>query len=195
MAEQRFSIQNGINPAIALDHDVRPEAVNGQPAIDDRSASPTTANSNAEVAPEAVIRAEQRFATLLGAALSLMIRSPMHRNLFISEFERRVLPPLALEQCRLFVSKGMPFAFVTWAMVNDEVASRLKSSPARLQSPEWNCGSNFVIVDIVAPFGGADRCLAEIEKTRADQAQGGSVMPETSSSHFTTELEEDGRRG
>ncbi|MBX9823619.1 MAG: toxin-activating lysine-acyltransferase [Xanthobacteraceae bacterium] len=132
----------------------------------ERPPDPTSADDGLAAQRQVLLQAE-RFAAMLGTAITLMLRSPGHRNLFVAELEWRIYPPIMLGQFRLFLSKGLPFAFITWAMVNDEVESRMKTS-ARLQTPEWNCGQNFVVVDVIAPFGGAERCLAALAASRSD---------------------------
>jgi cytolysin-activating lysine-acyltransferase len=105
-------------------------------------------------------------ASILGQVMWLMMQSPLHRNLFLSEIEWRVLPAIAMGQSRLFRDdKKKPLAFVTWAFVTDEIAGRLQAQPARLQPNEWKSGERRLIIDVVAPFGGGEKFVAEAMKT------------------------------
>jgi len=45
------------------------------------------------------------------------------------------------------------------AYVNDEVAQRLASGDKRLRPQDWKSGDKREVVEIVAPFGGADEML------------------------------------
>ncbi len=72
-----------------------------------------------------------------------------------------------MRQCRLFVDKGRPVGFVTWAYVSEEVAGRLQALPNRLQPHEWRSGKRLMIMDVVAPFGGGAELAQEIVKEHA----------------------------
>jgi hypothetical protein len=65
---------------------------------------------------------------LLGPALWLFARDPMRRFTFVADIDWRLLPPLVLDQCKLYSREGLPWAFVTWARVGDAVDQRLRSS-------------------------------------------------------------------
>ena len=90
------------------------------------------------------------------AAVTFMMAAPQCRHLFLADLELCLLPPLALKQCRLFTKAGRPIGLVTWAMLSDEVAERLKTDPQKRVKPaDWRSGERQVIVDVVAPYGGA----------------------------------------
>lgn len=129
-----------------------------------RSETPVPAGAKPTPSPEAVAQAETANLTLLGQATWLMSLSSAHKHFFLADLEWRIRPPLLLRQCRLFQRDGRPFAFVTWAYVTDEVIARLKTAPGRLQPAEWRCGRKPVVVDVIAPFGGADACLKEAQR-------------------------------
>lgn len=135
-------------------------------------------NGSTPPAPDTrTLQAIERRATLVGQILGLLLQSPIHRHLFISELEWRVIPPLNLGQCRLFKNKGVPFAFVTWAFVSDDVAGRLQAAPGRLQPHEWKCGPRQLIIDVVAPFGGAEACAREVLKSGAGAPAPAAAAP------------------
>lgn len=50
---------------------------------------------------------------LLGPALWLFARDPLRRYTFVGDLDWRLLPPLVLDQCRLYSREGLPWAFVT----------------------------------------------------------------------------------
>jgi cytolysin-activating lysine-acyltransferase len=127
------------------------------PAVKDGQAAPAPD-------PAALAQAEAANLTLLGQATWLMSLSSPHKHLFLSDLEWRTRPPLLLRQCRLVQRDGRPFAYVTWAYVTDEIIARLRTQPGRLQPNEWRSGKKVVIVDVVAPFGGAEACLKEAQR-------------------------------
>jgi cytolysin-activating lysine-acyltransferase len=102
----------------------------------------------------------------LGPVVWLYARTPDRRFLFLSDLDWSVLPPLVLDQCRLFMKGKMPFAFVTWAHVNDDVHQRLLSGNGRLAPHEWKSGEHLWLIDIVTPFGTLPEVLADVRKTR-----------------------------
>ncbi len=116
----------------------------------------------------------------LASAVWLMGKSEAHRHLFLADLDWRVLPAIAHKQFRLFHKDGKPVAFASWAMVSDAVAVRLgldgaeagdDGAPAgprpamRLRPEEWRCGERRVIVDVVAPFGGAEAVVRAVGKS------------------------------
>lgn len=130
-----------------------------------------TAIEAAQAAPAEAPRETQ--ASILGQVIWLMMQSPLHRHLFLSELEWRILPPIGLGQSRLFRDKDRkPLAFVTWAFVTDEVAGRLQVQPARLQPIEWKSGERQLIIDVVAPFGGGEKFVAEVMKAQTREVNG-----------------------
>ncbi len=128
---------------------------------------------------------------VLGQVMQLMLRSPQHRHLFLADLEWLILPPLALRQCRVIRQKEQPVAFISWGWLSKETEKRLTNGGVganglRLQANEWNAraaggdsvnngrttGGDSVnsgrgnpwIIDIIAPYGGAEKLIAEVKK-------------------------------
>jgi len=102
---------------------------------------------------------------VLTGALGLLMASPRHKHLFLSDLEWALLPPLALRQFRLFAKDNRPVAFATWAFVSEEVEARLNAGHAKLKPAEWKSGERCWIVDVVTPFGGGDGILKTLRET------------------------------
>lgn len=102
---------------------------------------------------------------ILGPALWLYARDPLKKYLFLGDVDWAVLPPIVLDQCRLYTKAGLPYAFVTWALVSDEVDARLRSAQPKIAPHEWKSGGHVWIIDAVAPFGQLDETLAELRQT------------------------------
>jgi len=79
---------------------------------------------------------------ILGPALWLYARDPVKKFMFLGDLDWAVLAPIVLDQCRLYTQSGLPYAFVTWAFVNDQVDARLRSSAPRIAPHEWKCGEH-----------------------------------------------------
>src|SRR2546428_5091239 len=105
-----------------------------------------------QAAPAATTRPDQ--ASLLGQVAWLMMQSPVHRHLFLADLEYRVAPPLMLQQFRLYRRDNVPVAFVSWALLTEEVEKRVQSGAWRLQRADWRSGDRLWGGDLVAPPGG-----------------------------------------
>lgn len=117
---------------------------------------------------------------LLGKVTWLLSLSPQHRYMFLADLDWRIRPAIVLRQCRLFHKDNRAVAFVSWAYVSDEVAGRLQLMPGRLQPQEWRSGNKFMLVDVVAPFGGAEQIVQEVIKQHGAIKQNGKGPTEPS---------------
>jgi cytolysin-activating lysine-acyltransferase len=99
---------------------------------------------------------------LLGPAMWLYARDAQRRFTFIADMDWRLMPPLVLDQCRLFSKADMPWAFVTWAFVSDAVNLRLGSTSPVIAPHEWKSGEHPWLIDVVAPFGDVETVAREV---------------------------------
>lgn len=102
---------------------------------------------------------------MLGPVMWLYARDPAKRWTFVAEQDWLLLPPLVLDQCKLYVKQDIPWAYCSWAMVNDAVHERLKSGQARIAPQEWNSGTHCWLIDCVAPFGDASKVVDDLRST------------------------------
>lgn len=102
---------------------------------------------------------------LLGAVTWLMLQHNTTRHTLISEQEWRVLPPLVLDQAKLYLRDNAPIAYVSWAKLSDKVAQRYSAAPHQLAAGDWQSGDQVWIVDLFAPFGGASEVLQDLRDT------------------------------
>lgn len=101
---------------------------------------------------------------ILGPALWLYARDPVKKFMFLGDTDWAVLPPIILDQCRLYTKGGLPYAFITWAYVSDAVDERLRSSQPKIAPHEWKSGEHIWLIDAVAPFGQLDETLKELRE-------------------------------
>ena len=102
---------------------------------------------------------------ILGQITRLMMASPKHCHMFLSDMELQVIPPLRLGQCRVLRREdGQPLAYAAWARVSDDVHARLESGNHRLKPQDWNSGPHPWLIDIAAPPQALPMVLAELEK-------------------------------
>lgn len=118
---------------------------------------------------------------ILGPALWLYARDPLKKYLFLADTEWAVLPPIVLDQCRLYTKSGLPYAFVTWAFVNDAVDARLRSAQPRIAPHEWQSGDHVWVIDAVAPFGQLEETLKELRETMFPGRRVCALLPESGS--------------
>jgi cytolysin-activating lysine-acyltransferase len=121
----------------------------------------------AGLAPETVEQAKAALSKLpiLGPVVWLYGRDSTRRYGFIADLDHLVLPPVLLDQCRIYFKSGVPWGYASWAKVSDPVHERLRSGVARLAPHEWNSGGHPWIIDVVAPFGGAAELVEEVRRT------------------------------
>jgi len=114
---------------------------------------------------------------LLGPALWLFARDPMRRFTFVADIDWRLLPPLVLDQCKLYSREGLPWAFVTWAWVSEAVEQRLRSSAPLIAPHEWKGGDRLWFIDVVAPFGDAPAIARQALQEMAGPASASAWLP------------------
>lgn len=102
---------------------------------------------------------------ILGPALWLYAKDPFKKFMFVGDIDGAILPPVVLDQCRLYTKNQLPCAFFTWALVNEQVASRLRSAVPKIAPHEWKCGEEVWVIDAVAPFGQLEEMLKELRET------------------------------
>lgn len=102
---------------------------------------------------------------MLGPAMWLYANAPDKKFMFVGDIQWTLLPPVILDQCRLYTKNGIPWAFITWARVNDAIHERLLAGVARLAPHEWHSGDHCWLIDTVAPFGGVEACIDDLRTT------------------------------
>lgn len=106
-------------------------------------------------------------AEVLGQAAWLLSQSPKHKYLYITDIEWAILPALNLRQFKLYRKEGtmVPVALAIWARLSPEAEARYLET-RRLQPQEWNSGDRLHIIDVIAPFGGAETVMQDLAKRK-----------------------------
>jgi cytolysin-activating lysine-acyltransferase len=143
---------------------------NGQPAGAGGSGKPKVGAPLPRDAAGSIFKAHpptgaaRTVSAVLGEVVWLLTQSPRHKQaFFLADLEWMAMPPIVLQQFRMFYAKDRPIGAVLWAYVNDEVAERLVSGNARLRPQDWKCGDTAWVVDVIAPFGGTDEMLKNLK--------------------------------
>lgn len=101
---------------------------------------------------------------LLGPVTWLLMQQGATRHAFISDLEWRVLPALVLDQAKLYMRDTLPLAFVTWARLSEAAATRLREPPFHIAPSDWKSGDQVWLIDVIAPFGGAQDVLKDLRE-------------------------------
>lgn len=107
--------------------------------------------------------AAKKVSEVLGEIVWLMSQSPLHKQFFISDLEWLAMTPILLQQFRLFYDKDKPIGVAFWATVNEEVEERLKVGTTRLRPQDWKSGDRLWVVEVIAPFGGAEEMVKDLK--------------------------------
>jgi len=116
---------------------------------------------------------------ILGPALWLYARDPLRKFTFMADIDWLLLPPVVLDQCRLYTKNEIPFAFFTWAKVSAEVDQRLRSGMQRIAPHEWQSGEHIWLIDIVTPFGQLEEMIADLHKTQFPGLSISALIPDS----------------
>lgn len=123
---------------------------------------------------------------ILGPAVWLYARDPMKKHTFLADIDWTLLPPVILDQCRLYTKEGIPFAFFTWAKVSDEIDQRLRGGEPRIAPHEWQSGENLWMVDMVAPFGHLDEMFDDLRKGQLEGKKITALLPDPNQNNKLT---------
>jgi len=102
---------------------------------------------------------------LLGAVAWLMMQQSSTRHTLLSELEWRVMPPLVLDQAKLYLRDEAPIAYVSWARLSEAAAARYQQAPHHLASGDWKSGDQNWLIDLSTPFGGGSDIINELRGT------------------------------
>ncbi len=144
----------------------------GEGAAPATGAGSKAASGKGEAASEAV-RAGTTQATLkaapvdavLGQVVWLMMQMPAYRHVFLTDLEWMVLPPIILNQYRLFRAENRTVAFAAWAYLSAAAEARLQEPDPRLAPIDWKSGERLWLVNLFAPFGHQKAALKELQET------------------------------
>ncbi|MCC6775907.1 MAG: toxin-activating lysine-acyltransferase [Hyphomicrobiales bacterium] len=115
--------------------------------------------------------AGRKVSEVLGEIVWLMSQSALHKQFFISDLEWLVMTPVLLQQFRLFYDDTKPIGVAFWATVSAEVEERLAAGTTRLRPQDWKSGDRLWVVEVIAPFGGAEEMLKDLKTKVFPQRQ------------------------
>src|SRR5690606_19732173 len=101
----------------------------------------------------------------LGAAVSLLPRSPRYRDMRLKDVERRLVPAISRGQIKFYVADGEPQAFATWAYLTREAADGLLTGERELVDADFDAGEETWLIDLVAAPGKALPVVRDLRGT------------------------------
>jgi cytolysin-activating lysine-acyltransferase len=102
---------------------------------------------------------------VFGQVVWLMMNMPQYRHVFLTDLEWMVLPPIKLNQYRLFRAGNHVVAFAAWAYLSEAAEARLQEPNPRLAPGDWKSGDRLWLIDLHAPFGQQELALKELRET------------------------------
>ena len=102
--------------------------------------------------------------SLLGSIAWLMLRSQIHKHLFITDLEWLIIPPVMLKQMRIFRNQNTPIGYISWASLTQEAEERFLKGNARISPKDWNAGDRLWIIDFISPFGAGNQFLKLVQE-------------------------------
>lgn len=126
---------------------------------------------DAEKTRAAVDEAKPTVSHMLGEMVWLLSQSRTHKHLSIADLEWLVMPPLLLEQYRVFRGEDTPVGLALWAWLTSETEEKLNNS-GRLAPHEWRAGGltagHFASGGGIRSDGGDPTVRAEPVKARTE---------------------------
>jgi cytolysin-activating lysine-acyltransferase len=73
------------------------------------------------------------------------------------------MTPVLMQQFRLFYDQSKPIGVVLWARVSAEVEAMLAAGTTKLRPQDWRSGDRLWVVEVIAPFGGAEEMVRDLK--------------------------------
>lgn len=108
-----------------------------------------------------VEHATKTLGSMMGEIVWLMTQSPLHKLLHISDLEWLLMPPILLNQYKLFYENGVPVGAALWAYLSEEGEARLKES-GRINPEDWGNGALVKTLNGFSPSPGGTLWLVEL---------------------------------
>ena len=104
----------------------------------------------------------------LEKVLFIFSLSIKHENFTIKDIQRLVIPPLKLNQYRIYIDEEVPLCYASWAMLPEEAEEGYKNRTRKIQPHDWNSGDNLWLIDVICPFGGTRIAIKRLDNLRKE---------------------------
>lgn len=100
--------------------------------------------------------------TVIGEACFLCFHSKVHQHWSMKNIGRLFEPPIYLKQFHVYRAGTIPRGLVTWAKLDSEAEAKHISGAGLDDFDEWRSGSQFWIMDFMAPWGHGKHIINDI---------------------------------
>jgi cytolysin-activating lysine-acyltransferase len=104
----------------------------------------------------------------LEKVLLILSLSNRHENWTVKDIQRLVIPPLKLNQYRIYIDEEVPLCYASWAMLPKEADEGYKNKTRKIQPKDWDSGNNLWLVDVICPFGGTRSAIKRLDTLRKE---------------------------
>ena len=104
----------------------------------------------------------------LEKVLLILSLSNRHENWNVKDIQRLVIPPLKLNQYRIYIDEEVPLCYASWAMFPKEADEGYKNKTRKIQPKDWDSGNNLWLVDVICPFGGTRSAIKRLDILRKE---------------------------
>lgn len=127
---------------------------------------------------------DKTFATIIGEITWLLTQSPLHKHLAISDLEWMLMPPVLLNQFKIYHNEDQPVGVALWGYLSPEAEQRLKVA-SRIAPQDWGNGATLDpeegmtakeggtlwLIELISPFNDEknnhqQQMLADLMQTR-----------------------------
>lgn len=91
----------------------------------------------------------------LDHVISLLQYSENHCNFNVDQINRCIIPPVNLFQNLGMFENGYLKGWCSWMFTSQEKADKFLNGQYLVQPHDWSSGNVLVMMDFIAPFGGA----------------------------------------
>lgn len=88
---------------------------------------------------------QKTVASMLGEMVWLLTMSPTHKHFALSDLEWLVMPPLMLQQFRIYYDGQTPVALALWAYLSEDTEKKLTAGSTRLRPDEWRADGSEIM--------------------------------------------------
>ena len=95
---------------------------------------------------------------MIGDALILMLQSKMHRDWYLHDLERLVIPAILNDKLEIMYDNSRPPGLFTYAFLPKNIEQGYKDGTIKLPAEIWSYGPNdgmLYVVDFIAPYRNA----------------------------------------
>jgi hemolysin-activating ACP:hemolysin acyltransferase len=101
---------------------------------------------------------------MMDEVIGLMAQSNLHRNWFVHDLTRLILPPISSGQYVTEHDDGKLVGLATIAYMDDESFLSFINGERKICSADFNSGSIPVLMDVIAPHGNGRSLVLKVRK-------------------------------